>query len=124
MKINIGNRCTECGQDTSWEIDTIPNDAEAQLVLGSSKVQVNVEGYLCVNCQVIPASEVATVTCVSCDGCGELTLEYTILDKECPEMNAQSASWRGRTPVTVTLLCENCLETEQEKDEHKDGTAQ
>ena len=101
ITVDIGERCTHCGQDTSANtksdceaikyykqmlfVNRIPSGADGQLVLAGGddvKIDVNIEGYMCIECQS-----------VECDRCGESTPFYEILDLPIPE-----------------LLCENCLE--------------
>ena len=97
VTVNIGDRCTHCGRNTSFGavddngeqlllfVNRLPSGADGMLVLdgGEDKtISVRITGYMCVDCQS-----------VECDRCGESTLDYEILDLPIPE-----------------LLCENCLE--------------
>ena len=102
ITVDIGDRCTHCGRDTSFGsvddngeklllfVNRIPSGADGLLVFANgvtaeeSGLIVSLEGYMCVDCQS-----------VECDRCGETTLDYEILDLPIPE-----------------LLCENCLEKE------------
>ena len=98
MKIDIGGLCTHCGIDTSFEtnngkfVNRIPCDSDAilKLVCGENDIDipVNVEGFLCPDCQ-----------CIECDECGELTLEYELIDQEIP-----------------IQLCPNCMAKREVKD--------
>ena len=75
LRIDMGNRCTHCGVDTSFGagngmfVNRIPSTAEATLVLSlycsSDASTVTVDGYMCPDCQA-----------VECDRCGERTLDY------------------------------------------------
>ena len=65
--INIGDHCTHCGIDTSFKagngmfVNRIPSGADAKLVLaGEVTINVTVDGYMCVNCQLN-----------KCERCGE-----------------------------------------------------
>tara|TARA_R100000306_G_scaffold59357_1_gene58321 strand:+ start:683 stop:928 length:246 start_codon:yes stop_codon:yes gene_type:complete len=53
--IDLGNRCTSCGKDTSFGtglfVNRIPSDADAELVLSGKTYHVTVEGYMCIECQ-------------------------------------------------------------------------
>ena len=79
MKVDIGDRCTVCGIDTSFKanngmfVNRIPSDSDGTLTLEDGSISVNVEGYMCPDCQSI-----------ECDECGELTLEYELVDGEIP----------------------------------------
>jgi len=97
ITVNIGDRCTHCGRDTSFGsvddngkklllfVNRIPSGADGMLVFANgvtaeeSGTIVTLEVWMCADCQR-----------EECDRCGELTLDYEILDSE--------------------LLCENCLE--------------
>ena len=61
MVIDIGNLCTQCGEDTSFGsgrfVNRIPSGTDTQ------------EGYMCAECQM-----------TECDSCGELTLDYEVID--------------------------------------------
>ena len=66
--INIGDHCTHCGVDTSFKagngmfVNRIPSGADAKLVLaGEVTINVTVDGYMCVNCQLN-----------KCERCGEM----------------------------------------------------
>ena len=68
MEINIGDLCTHCGRDTSFEsgellfVNRIPSGADGTLILAGGdevKVEVEVTGYMCADCQS-----------VECDECG------------------------------------------------------
>ena len=93
MKIDIGDLCTYCGKDTSFGsglfVNRIPSGANGKLLLQRGQevleeesdidagsgidgnllfdtlIDVEVDGYMCPDCQSI-----------ECDECGELTLEY------------------------------------------------
>ena len=75
--IDIGDLCTHCGRDTSFQsgnglfVNRIPSDTDAKLVLTSGEndieIQVNASGYMCVDCQ-----------CIECDRCGDMTLDYSL----------------------------------------------
>jgi hypothetical protein len=100
ITVDIGDRCTHCGRDTSFGsvddngeklllfVNRIPSGADGMLVFANgvsaegSGTIVTLEGWMCAPCQS-----------VECDKCGELTIDYEILDLPTPE-----------------LLCENCLE--------------
>ena len=78
LKIDIGNRCTHCGVDTSFGagngmfVNRIPSSADAELELqNSDAATVTVEGYMCPDCQA-----------VECDECGEQTIEYHMVDRQ------------------------------------------
>ena len=72
--INIGDHCTHCGIDTSFKagngmfVNRIPSGADAKLVLAGGEkiflseatINVTVDGYMCVNCQLN-----------KCERCGE-----------------------------------------------------
>ena len=85
MKVDIGNLCTTCGRDTSFGsvdengeelllfVNRIPSDSVGTLTLEDGSISVNVEGYMCPDCQ-----------CIECDESGELTLEYETVDGEIP----------------------------------------
>jgi late competence protein required for DNA uptake (superfamily II DNA/RNA helicase) len=101
VTVNIGDRCTHCGRNTSFGavddngeqlllfVNRIPSGADGMLVFANgvtaeeSGTIVTLEGWMCIECQ----------SSVECDRCGELTVDYEILDLPIPE-----------------LLCENCLE--------------
>ena len=89
MKVDIGELCTHCGIDTSFKanngmfVNRIPSGANGKLLLQRGQeyleeasdidgnllldtlIDVEVDGYMCPDCQ-----------CIECDECGELTLEY------------------------------------------------
>ena len=77
MEINIGDLCTHCGRDTSFEsgellfVNRIPSGTDGTLVLAGSwnevKLEVEVTGYMCADCQS-----------VECDECGNKVLDYSI----------------------------------------------
>jgi hypothetical protein len=88
MEIDIGDLCTHCGRNTAWNsgdgpplfVNRIPSDADGTLILAGGKdleigegltvdIPVTVEGYMCVDCQMI-----------ECDRCGEMVLDYDIVD--------------------------------------------
>ena len=78
LRIDIGNRCTHCGVDTSFGagngmfVNRIPSTADAKLELqNSDRATVAVEGYMCPDCQA-----------VECDECGEKTIEYHIVNRQ------------------------------------------
>ena len=88
LKIDIGNRCTHCGVDTSFGagngmfVNRRPSSAAAELELQNSDAArevgikrllptVTVEGYMCPDCQA-----------VECDECGEQTIEYHMVDRQ------------------------------------------
>lgn len=56
---DMGNKCVYCGVDTSMGsgnfVNRIPATTEDK------------DGYMCPSCQM-----------VECDGCGEMTLDYTL----------------------------------------------
>ena len=87
MKIDIGDLCTHCGRDTSFQsgnglfVNRIPSKTDDK------------SGYMCPDCQYNDLDY-----CVECDECSELTLEYEILNDE-----------QG------TLLCPNCIEKREVK---------
>jgi hypothetical protein len=101
ITVDIGDLCTHCGRDTSFGavddngeklllfVNRIPSGSDGGLVWGGLDedvvISVSLEGYMCAPCQS-----------VECDKCGELTIDYEILDLPTPE-----------------LLCENCLEKER-----------
>ena len=107
ITVDIGDRCTHCGRDTSFGsvddngeklllfVNRIPSGADGLLVFANgvtaeeSGLIVSLEGYMCADCQS-----------VECDKCGESTLDYEILDLPIPE-----------------LLCTNCLEGRGKKGE-------
>ena len=78
MKIDIGNLCTHCGRDTSFGsvdengeklllfVNRIPSDTDGTLTLQDGTISVEVEGYMCPDCQ-----------CDECDDCGELSMDIT-----------------------------------------------
>ena len=74
LVIDIGDRCTHCGGDTSIEADRIPSGADGRLVLtggddltNAPSIDVDLNGWMCVQCQLI-----------ECDHCGKMTLDYTL----------------------------------------------
>ena len=76
MKIDIGDLCTHCGRETSLGtslfVNRIPSGADGKLLLADGDevvVNVNVEGYLCPECQQL-----------ECDKCGELAVDYYIME--------------------------------------------
>ena len=87
MEIDIGDLCTHCGRDTASDdellyVNRIPCGADGKLVLvsgGDVTIDVEINGYMCVECQSIP-----------CDRCGTPTHEYEILDKATPELVCSS----------------------------------
>ena len=107
VTVNIGDRCTHCGRNTSFGavddngeqlllfVNRIPSGADGMLVFANgvtaeeSGTIVTLEGWMCADCQS-----------VECDKCGESTLDYEILDLPIPE-----------------LLCTNCLEGRGKKGE-------
>ena len=100
ISIDIGSLCTHCGRDTAFNsgevlfVNRIPSDTDGKLLLSGGDnvpVDVTIRGYMCVECQS-----------VECDGCGELTPFYEILDLPIPK-----------------LLCENCLEKHNIEREEK-----
>ena len=76
---DIGTLCTYCGEDTSATsgnrlfVNRIASEADAVLTLSSGgkdiEFNINVEGYMCSQCQMIP-----------CDACGLPTLDYIRID--------------------------------------------
>ena len=94
MEINIGDMCTHCFSDTSFNavddegnklllfVNRIPSVADAKLRLQEIELDVEVAGYICSECQQ-----------VECDECGNLTLDYEIQDGE--------------------ILCSECLENKE-----------
>ena len=78
LRIDMGNRCTHCGVDTSFGagngmfVNRIPSTADATMELqNSDAATVTVEGYMCPDCQA-----------VECDECGEKTIEYHMVDRQ------------------------------------------
>ena len=81
MEINIGDLCTHCGRDTSFEsgellfVNRIPSGTDGTLVLAGSwnevKLEVEVTGYMCADCQS-----------VECDECGNKVLDYSIRESK------------------------------------------
>ena len=81
LNIDLGDMCTHCGMDTSFNavdedgnklllfVNRIPSGADAKLRLMETEIDIQVEGYLCVQCQQ-----------VECDECETLTLDYEIQD--------------------------------------------
>jgi DNA-directed RNA polymerase subunit RPC12/RpoP len=73
MKIDIGDLCTHCGRDTSFQsgnglfVNRIPSETDEQ------------SGYMCPDCQYNDLDY-----CVECDNCSELTLEYDSIDQDTP----------------------------------------
>lgn len=69
MAINIGEMCTHCGRDTSagsgLYVNRIPSSGDWTVLVGDENFEVNVDGYMCIDCQ-----------CVPCEVCGELTMEW------------------------------------------------
>ena len=83
ITVDIGDLCTHCGRDTSFQavddngkylslfVNRIGSDADGQLLLTSGEsdvtIPVTVAGYMCIDCQR-----------VECDRCGQLTIDYAI----------------------------------------------
>ena len=70
LVIDIGDRCTHCGGDTSIEADRIPSGADGRLILAGVDdvtIDVDLNGWMCAECQQ-----------VECDHCGKMTLDYTL----------------------------------------------
>lgn len=91
--IDIGELCTYCGSDTASSaqnglfVNRIPSaERTAISLLGYDDVTIDVEinGYMCVECQSFP-----------CDRCGTPTHEYEILDKANPELVCGSCLKEG-----------------------------
>ena len=86
--INLGDRCTYCGRDTSFGsglfVDRIPSGSDGRLALSGGDDEeeeilfVTIEGYMCVECQAI-----------NCDRCGKPTLDYEHVNDDtetvCPD---------------------------------------
>jgi len=60
MTIDIGNKCVECKQDTSFGSGRFVNRIPAERMDGVESLRI--EGYLCPECQL-----------EKCDKCGELS---------------------------------------------------
>ena len=75
LKMDMGDLCTHCGRDTAFAsgnglfVNRIPSmaDGRIELTLTDTPLIVELDGYLCPDCQA-----------VSCDKCGEPTLDYEI----------------------------------------------
>ena len=75
LKLDIGDLCTHCGRDTAFEagnglfVNRIPcgADGRIELTLTDTPLIVELDGYLCPDCQAVP-----------CDKCGEPTPDYKI----------------------------------------------
>ena len=111
ITVNIGNRCTLCGRNTSFGavddngeklllfVNRIPSGADGKLALSNiideiTSMSTEIDGNLLANLLIDVTVEgymCADCQSVECDRCGELTLFYEILDLPIPE-----------------LLCENC----------------
>ena len=119
MEIDIGDLCTHCGRDTSFGsvdengeklllfVNRIPSGANGKLLLQRGQevleeesdidgnllldtlIDVEVDGYMCPDCQ-----------CIECDECGELTLEYEW-------MNMGGFLFDQEDPIR---LCPDCME--------------
>jgi len=91
LVIDIGDRCTHCGGDTSIEADRIPSGADGRLVLtggddltNAPSIDVDLNGWMCVQCQLI-----------ECDHCGKYPLRFTYaIDYE----------------LDGTVICSDCKE--------------
>ena len=119
ITVNIGNRCTLCGRNTSFGavddngeqlllfVNRIPSGADGKLALSNiidelTSMATEIDGNLLTNwitVTLLPNLLIdvtvegymcADCQSVECARCGETTLDYEILDSE--------------------LLCENCLE--------------
>jgi len=90
LVIDIGDLCTHCGRDTSFGavddngerlllfVNRLPSGADGMLVLdgGEDKtISTSINGYICVECRS-----------VECHRCGELTIDYEILDLPIPKL--------------------------------------
>ena len=111
ITVNIGNRCTLCGRNTSFGavddngeqlllfVNRIPSGADGKLALSNiideiTSMSTEIDGNLLANLLIDVTVEgymCADCQSVECDRCGETTLDYEILDLPIPE-----------------LLCENC----------------
>ena len=128
MKIDIGDLCTYCGKDTSFGsglfVNRIPSGANGKLLLQRGQevleeesdidagsgidgnllfdtlIDVEVDGYMCPDCQRI-----------ECDECGELTLEYELVDGEIPIPDGQ------RNWAYQLQLCPDCMEKREVTDD-------
>jgi hypothetical protein len=76
MRIDIGEKCTHCGRETSLGtslfVNRIPSGADGKLILSGGDdvvVDVDLEGYMCPECQQL-----------ECDKCGELAVDYYIME--------------------------------------------
>ena len=81
MKIDMGELCTHCGEDTLELASSgmrISSGADAKLVLNDAEKDIEVTGWQCLKCREI-----------ECDRCGSMTHEYEILDKPTPEVVCQ-----------------------------------
>lgn len=67
MMVDIGDRCTHCGRDTSF--GSVDENGE-KLLLFVNRIPSDTDehsGYMCAECQQ-----------VECDLCGEMTLDYSL----------------------------------------------
>ena len=76
INVDIGDLCTHCGRDTSFGsglfVDRIPSSGNGELYLAEKtilRMDVDVEGYMCHECQR-----------VECDQCEKPTLDYHMVD--------------------------------------------
>ena len=111
VTVNIGDRCTHWGRNTSFGavddngeqlllfVNRIPSGADGKLALSNiideiTSMSTEIDGNLLANLLIDVTVEgymCADCQSVECDRCGETTLDYEILDLPIPE-----------------LLCENC----------------
>tara|TARA_Y100000296_G_scaffold70562_1_gene85328 strand:+ start:1568 stop:1849 length:282 start_codon:yes stop_codon:yes gene_type:complete len=89
LKIDIGDRCTHCGRDTTEDTwNRIPSGTDGILVLTGGnadvRISVQVDGYMCADCQS-----------VQCDICGEYALDYRIVDGEHPLVKCPNCFEKG-----------------------------
>ena len=94
MNIDIGDLCTHCGKDTSLGsgeqlfVNRIPSGADGKLELaGEVTIDVTIDGYMCVNCQLI-----------QCDMCDGMVLEYDLTNgdvvcMDCFGKDEQTGQW-------------------------------
>lgn len=81
LNIDLGDMCICCFRDTSFNavdedgnklllfVNRIPSEGDAKLRLMETDVDIQVEGFQCVECQQ-----------VECDECENLALDYEIQD--------------------------------------------
>ena len=71
MKIDMGELCTHCGEDTLELASSgmrISSGADAKLVLNDAEKDVEVTGWMCLKCREI-----------ECDRCRSMTHEYEVI---------------------------------------------